>query len=93
MSMNEHSRRISPNALTEDWKNYTYYERLADIELLKAQALGNTLANKDVIESFAISLGECRELPDASPDDITVGERNHWFMRNQAGAADVVTAE
>jgi len=58
-----------------------------------ATAFDHLWASEEVVEAFAIWLGECEGLLGASLEGITVGERNPRMLNARAGAAAVVVAE
>ena len=64
-----------------------------DIQLLGATAFSHLLATEEVVEAFAIQLGECQGLLEASLEAITEGEGNPRMLHAQAAAAAVVAAE
>jgi hypothetical protein len=64
-----------------------------DTIITPSTALDHLLASKEVVEAFAILLGECQELLGESLEGITVGERNPRMLNARAGAAAVVAAE
>jgi len=63
------------------------------IQLLRGTALDHLWASEEVVEAFAIWLGECQGMLGASLDGITEGEGNPRMLNARAGAAAVVAAE
>jgi hypothetical protein len=79
--------------LPEHGEGNTNVDPLPDIRLLGATAFDHLSATEEVVEAFAIRLGECQGLLGASLEGITEGERNHRMLNARAGAAAVVAAE
>jgi hypothetical protein len=83
--------RASP--LPERSDDNTNYETPPDIQLLTATAISHLLGSEEVVEEFAIQLGEWQWLLRAFLEDITKGEGNLRMLNGRAGAAVVVVAE
>jgi len=81
------------SSLPEHGEENTNDEPPPDIQLLWATAFGHLLASEEVVEAFAIRLGECQGLLGASLEGITEGEGNPKMLNARAGAAAVVAAE
>jgi hypothetical protein len=81
------------NPLPELGEGNTKVDLPPDIQLLGATAFDQPLASEQVVEAFAIQLGECYGLQEASLEGITEGEENTRMMNARAGAAAVVAAE
>ena len=88
---NSRSRSRKPSAGSGE--ENTNDEPPPDIQLLGATAFGHLLASEEVVEAFAIRLGECQGLLGASLEGITEGEGNPRMLNARAGAAAVVAAE
>ena len=82
-----------PSPLPERGEENTNDELPPDIQLLGATAFGHHLASEDVVEAFAIRLGEWQGLLGASLEGITEGEGNPRMLTARAGAAAVVATE
>jgi len=82
-----------PSPLPEHCEEHRNDEPPPDIQLLWATAFGHLLASEEVVEAFAIRLGECQGLLGASLEGITEGEGNPRMLNARAGAAAVVAAE
>jgi hypothetical protein len=79
--------------LPERGEGNTNVDPPPDIQLLGATAFDHLLASEEVVEAFAIRLGECQGLLGASLEGITEGEGNPRMLNARAGAAAVVAAE
>jgi hypothetical protein len=79
--------------LPECAEETTNDESPLDIQLLGVTACGHLLASEEVVEAFAIRLGEYPGLLGASLEGITEGEGNPRMLNAGAGAAAVVAAE
>jgi hypothetical protein len=83
--------RTSP--LPECSEESTNDEPPSDIQLLGATAFGHLFASEEVVEAFAIRLGDCQGFLGASLEGITEGEGNPRMLIVRAGAVVVVAAE
>jgi hypothetical protein len=79
--------------LPERGEGNTIVDPPPDIQLLGATAFDHLLASEEVVEAFAIRLGECQGLLGASLEGITEGEGNPSMLNARGGAAVVVAAE
>jgi hypothetical protein len=79
--------------LPERGEGNTNVDPPPDLQLLGATAFDHLLASEEVVEAFAIRLGECQGLLGASLEGITEGEGNPRMLNARAGAVAVVAAE
>jgi len=84
--------RLDKSSAGTRWGNQNG-EPSPGIQLLGATAFDHLWASEDVVEAFAIWLGECQGLLRAWLEGITECERNPRMLNVQAGAAAVVAAE
>jgi hypothetical protein len=82
-----------PSPLPERSEANTIVDPPPDIQLLGATAFRQFLASEEVVEAFAIRLGECQGLMGASLEGIIEGEGNSRMLNAREGAAAVVAAE
>jgi len=79
--------------LPERGEGTTNVDPPPDIQLLGATTFDHLLASEEVVEAFAIQLGECQGLLGASLEGISEGEGNPRMLNAWVGAAAVVAAE
>jgi len=58
-----------------------------------ATAFDHLWGSEEVVEAFALWLGECQGLLGAALEGITIGQRNHRMLNARAGAEAVVASE
>jgi hypothetical protein len=63
------------------------------IQLFGATTFYHLWVSKEVVEAFAIRLGECQRLLGSSLEGITESETNPMMLKAPAGAAAIVAAE
>jgi hypothetical protein len=79
--------------LPERGEGNTNVDPPSDRPLLWGTAFDHLLASEEVVEAFAIRLGECQGLLEASLEGITEGEGNPRMLNARAGVAAVIAAE